>query len=155
MLLRAAFDAAQRVEDEFAATRFAVEHVAAAWGRDADLTLAAQRAQVTGGQLVRAVAAVDVTFALRSFVQFETVLRDYWASGMGRKSRPDMRPLMDSVARHRQMNSDDLAAAHVVRAYRNSIAHGTAAAAASALPLTVSECQSNLGRYLRWLPQQW
>jgi hypothetical protein len=102
MLLRAAFDAAQRVADECNATRFALAHVAAAWGRDADLTLAAQRAEVTGSQLAHAVAAVEVTFALRAFVQFEAVIRDYWASGMGRKSRPDMRPLMDSVARYRQ-----------------------------------------------------
>jgi hypothetical protein len=72
------------------ATRFALEYVAGKWATHADLTLAAKRAGVTDGQLVSAAEVLEVTFALRLFVQFEAVLRDYWMIGLGRKTRPDM-----------------------------------------------------------------
>ena len=138
MPLRAAFDDARRVTAEFNATRFAVEHLLAVWGADAAVTLAAGRANVTAGQLARAAAVVEVTFTLRLFVQFEAVIRDYWRAGMARKTRPDMRPLMDSVARSRRMSDEDLAAAHAVRDYRNRVAH---AGRAGAGPMELNDCE--------------
>ena len=156
MLLRAAFDAAQSVSAQFNATRFALEHAIDAWGSDADLTLAAKRAGVTDGQLVSAADVLELTFALRSFVQFEAVLRDYWAVGLKRKTRPDMRQLMDSVARYRRMSPGDLAAAHLVRIYRNGVAHGSLGPPSpAAVTLRLAACQKGLGRYLRWLPPHW
>ncbi len=151
MLLNTAFDAGERVTAEFTATRFAVDHALTVCGSDARLTLAAGRAGVTDGQLARAAAVVEVTFCLRLFVHFEAVLRDYWATGLGRTTRPDMRPLMDSIARRRRMNNDDLAGAHAVRDYRNAVAHG----GAGTPPVRLADCQRGLGRYLRRLPQRW
>ena len=154
MRLRTAFDDAARVAAEFTATRFAVGYALGVWGSNGDLTVAAGRSAVTVGQLARAAVTLEVTFSLRRFVQFEAVLRDYWRHGMGRNTRPDMRPLMDRIASDRQMNGDDLASAHATREYRNSVVHGSAPVLATSA-LSFDDCQRRLARYLRWLPQQW
>ena len=151
MQLRTAFDDARRIGAEYHATRFAVDHVSVTLGRDGSLAVRADRAGVTATQLARAAAGLERTFTITLFVQFEAVLRDYWVNGLKRSTRPDMRPLMDSIARRRDMNADDLDAAHAVREYRNAVVHGNALV----MLLRLDQCQRGLGRYLRWLPQQW
>jgi hypothetical protein len=62
---------------------------------------------------------------------------------------------MDSVARYRQMSPGDLAAAHLVRTYRNNIAHGALSRPSPAVMLGLPACQRGLCCFLRWLPPQW
>jgi hypothetical protein len=146
-----AFDRFSRPSAELDAAQFALAHVISVWGSDALLACKAQLADVSMTELSRASATLELTFTLRLFAEYEAVLRDYWAVGLGRPSRPDMRVLMDSVGRRRRIAAADLQAAHVVPDYRNAITH----VGPPATLIQLADCQRGLGRYLRWLPQQW
>src|SRR5205809_1963213 len=79
-----------RVRDELAAARFALSTVARAWNQH----LAAVHAQAAGamtiGDVRRCLDHIEMTYIMRLFAAFEAVLRDYWLSGIGRTTEPDL-----------------------------------------------------------------
>jgi hypothetical protein len=147
----AAYNLLARVRDELEAGRFAVSIVLGGIDQDERIAQAAQVYDVTSEELRRCADNLQVTFVLRLFSEFEAVLRDYWKEGLGRSSAPDMRPLMESIARRRAMSQNDLDMAHEVRLYRNVIIHEKMREGG----FDFSECKQRLGMYLRWLPLQW
>ena len=146
-----AFNTLRRLRDEMDAGRFALARALTSWNNDPQFLSAAIFGGITDTELRRCAKNFEVTYVLRLFAEFEAILRHYWASGLHKKSRPDMHPLMDSIAKRRGMNVDDLSGADDVRKYRNDIIHESLRNAR----LSFSECLSALGRYLRWLPLMW
>jgi hypothetical protein len=147
----AAFDTLDRIRDELDAGRFALSRVLADLNNNPDLFMAARANGVSDSELRRCAANLQITFVLRLFAEFEAVLRHYWVHGIGRHTEPEMRALMESIARRRSMNADDLALAHQIREYRNDIIHENLRDARFDFP----QCLRGLGRFLRWLPLQW
>ena len=146
-----AFGRFAKIAAEFEAATFAITYVFGRWNVDPAIAVRARRVEVTATELSRSADTLEVTFALRLSAAFEAVLRKYWASGLGRPTRPDMMPLMDGIARRRRMGATDLQLAHDVRSFRNDAVH----AGGSPVRIPLADCQRNLGRHLRWLPQQW
>ena len=151
MLRSAAYNLLARVRDELEAGRFAVSLVLGGMDQDARIAQAAQVNDVTSDELRRCADNLLITFVLRLFSEFEAVLRDYWKEGLGRSPTPEMRPLMESIARRRAMSQDDLDMAREVRLYRNVIIHEKMRDGG----FDFSECKQRVGMYLRWLPLQW
>ena len=83
-------------------------------------------------------ANLEVTFVLRLFAEFETVLRDFWTVSLNRRTRPEMRRLMNAIARYRALDDADLNAAHAVRQFRSAITHDGVRVAVLAPPAVVS-----------------
>jgi hypothetical protein len=146
-----AFDLFRRVRAELDAARFATTQILADWDQNFNLFNNAKRAGVTDSELRRCAENLEITFVLRLFSEYEAVLRDFWKNGVGKRTRPDMQPLMESIGRRRRMNNDDLASAHEIREYRNEIIHENPRSPR----FHFSECSRALGKYLRWLPQDW
>jgi hypothetical protein len=145
-----AFNMLDRVHDELESARFAIRLVVARW-HDAAILSAARRGTHTRSELHRCLANLEMTYTLRLFAEFESTLRDYWQNGMSRSTEPGMFDLMGSIASNRTMNTDDLAAAHSVREFRNLLVHGNSMNASLDFPT----CLRRLGCYLRWLPLAW
>jgi len=146
-----AFDRFDRASAELDATRFAIAHVVARWTEDPRVFATVREARVTLSELRRAAENLEMTFVLRLFSEFEGVLRDYWANGIGKRTEPEMRPLMNGIAARRHMNAGDLAGAHEIREYRNEIIHE----GLRTPHFDVPECERAIGMYVRWLPLQW
>jgi hypothetical protein len=151
MTRQESFGLLHRVRDELDAGRFALSRALADLYRDADVYAAARANGVTGDELKRCARNLQVTFVLRLFAEFEAILRDFWAKGIGRTSEPDMRPLMESIARRRGMTDGDLTRANEIREYRNRIIHENLRDDRFGFP----ECLRALGLYLKWLPLKW
>src|SRR5579862_5590183 len=118
-----AFNLLRRLRDEFEAGTFAITRVLDDWNSNSDLFVAAHARGVTDEELRRCARNLELTFVLRLFAEFEAILRDYWRRGLNRPTRPDMEPVIESIARRRRMAPIDLANAHEVREYRNDIIH--------------------------------
>jgi hypothetical protein len=146
-----AFNMLRRVRDELDSGRFAIGHALAQWNINATLINAALRGGITESDLQRCATNLEITFVLRLFSEFEATLRDYWLHGLKRRTEPGMFDLMESIARSRTMNDNDLALAHEIRDYRNDVIHESLRDARFDFP----DCLRGLGRYLRWLPLTW
>jgi len=146
-----AFNRLRRVRDEFDAGRFALEHILGQWNSDPSVAIAAQSTGVTAAELRRCARSLELTFVLRLFAEFETILRDFWRNGIGRTTDPEMRQLIESVGRRRNVPPTDLRGAHEIREYRNAIVHDGLRKLRLDLPL----CLKAVGRFLRWAPLEW
>lgn len=147
----AAYDILRRVRDELEAARFALRYVLESRADSPTLDAAATRQGITNDELARCARNLEVTFVLRLFSDFEAILRDYWRTGMGRRTEPEMRRLMDSIAARRVMNADDLRLAHHIREYRNDVIHERLRDPRFDFPT----CARAIGKYLFWLPEEW
>jgi len=145
---RKLFDWIQGVDGEYRVARLAV-------GR-----LREQAAEDPGALADQAVAFADIracrehlegTYTVRLFAEFESGLRDFWRDGRGRRSRPQTRALIDSLAAYQQVDRASLRRVHQVREYRNRIVHEQA----TGPTLSFGECRSYLGRFLSYLPRAW
>jgi hypothetical protein len=148
---REAFGILGRVREELGANRFALYRVLEELDESAGVYRAAMYDGVTRDQLKRCARNQEATFVLRLFAEFEAILRDFWRNGIGKGTEPEMRPLMESIARRRAMNDDDLARAHEVREYRNVIIHENLRDERFDFP----SCRRTLGVFLSWLPLEW
>jgi len=151
MLRIAAFRILARVRDELDAGRFALSATLGGLTRDGEARVAASKAGVTEGELRRCARNLEITFILRFFAEFEGILRDYWGQGLGRMTQPPMSVLMDGIAGHRRMAEADKDLAGDVRRYRNDVIHEDLRDARMDFP----QCARAIGRYLRWLPDDW
>ncbi len=137
-----------RVRDEFEAARLALAY-----------TLAQMQAGVpiNGPQNMAlpemrlSARHLEVTYLLRLYAEYEGILMDYWLGGMRRRTRPQMKVLMDRIASNQTMSAGNLFDAHRVRDFRNDIVHHNVRDPR----LTFRDCASRLGTYLRWLPVRW
>src|SRR5947207_121868 len=92
------------VRAEFDAARAGVEEILARISRGAH---AAIPAATKVADLRQCAQNLEITYILRLFAEFEGVLRDYWIGGRKRKTVPNMRPLMNSIAAYRDIPPDD------------------------------------------------
>jgi hypothetical protein len=150
MLRSAAYDMIERVRDELSAARFSMSIVADNWEEHFPATSRLPN-ELSLTDVKRALDNSELTYILRLFSTFEAILRDFWSHGMGRKTDPDLRPLMDSVAARRHVDAITLADAHAIRVYRNRIMHRNE----SLLEVDFPQASHALGKYLSWLPDRW
>src|SRR5260370_13947840 len=88
------------VEREFLAVRLAMSRLVDATRRDPTLL----RGQVEPRDLGRASEALEGTYLIRMFAEFETGLRLYWDAI--RDSHPQMKDLVDGLAATRKIPDD-------------------------------------------------
>jgi hypothetical protein len=151
MTQAAAFDMLRRVRAELGAGQFALSRVLAQWNNDSEIPMAAKLGGVTETELLRCARNLEITYVLRLFSTFEAILRDYWLIGVGRRTEPEMRRLMNSIAARRGVNADDLALANEIREYRNDIIHENL----NDGRLDFYQCLRGISLFLRWLPVEW
>src|SRR5438477_5339863 len=108
------------VEREHAATRLAVDRLLSAAQHDPTV-LPSEKIRVR--DVRQASARLDGTFIIRLFAEFETGLRLFWPSARATDAPSRARDLLDGVAATQRVPHDDLANAHAVREYRNSLVH--------------------------------
>ena len=95
---------------------------------------------------------LDRTFLFRLVTEFEGALRDYWRNDIGRRTRPDLRPLIDAVASRRGVSSAIREEVHRVREWRNAVVHHDAGGVA---PVPLPEARRALCRFAAHLPPRW
>lgn len=150
MTRAAAFDMLARVRDELDAVAFALGHATEAWGSDPQFLAAARDADFALDDFRRPARSLELTYLLRLFSEFETVVRHFWTTTV-RPTEPGMGPLLDAVAARRPMSNADRDGAHGVRELRNRIIHEGLRELAD----DFADHLAALGRYLRWLPNDW
>jgi hypothetical protein len=145
-----AHDMLARVRREFVVTRYSVEAVEGNWSHHHKAE-AIVRLQLTVGDVRRCLVNIEITYILNLFVTFEAILREYWTSGLGRTTVPEVRSLIESIGARRRIDPPTLAAVHAVRTFRNEIAHRNT----RVLRFDFDRCAKELGKYLSWLPERW
>jgi hypothetical protein len=123
MTLKDAFRQFDEVRDEYRGAGFALRHILRGYQNYPALNEAGSHAQVTLHHLEACEGNLQVTYFVRLFAEFETVLRDYWLNARKRTTAPPMAALMNSVAAYCFINEDDLLNANQVRDYRNQVMH--------------------------------
>jgi len=140
-----------RVRDELESARFALATIARRWDEHLAMAPTPGGRNLSVADIRRCLDNLELTYVSRLFATYESILRDYWLIGIGRTTDPDVKPLMDSIARRRDMEPATLAAAHDVRDFRNKVMHRNV----QALRIDFAQCSKALGRYISWLPVQW
>src|SRR5690349_4913705 len=77
-----------------------------------------KRNGVDANDYKRARSNLDGTFLVRVFAEFESSLRDYWAT-MIRKTNPRTRDLVRGIASRRSVTTEVFARVDQIREYRN------------------------------------
>ena len=95
---------------------------------------------------------LDRTFLFRLVTEFEGALRDFWRNKVGRRTRPDLRPLIDAVASRRNVSPSVREETHRVRAWRNAVVHHDAA---GVTPVSLPAARRALCRFAAHLPPGW
>lgn len=143
MKAHAFFEQIKGAEAEHRVAQVAVASYQAAGGsRPAVLV----RDGVEPEQIARCRVRLEGTYVVRVFAEFEAALRDAWARV--RTTRPDMKPLIDSVAGRWSIPTDVTDHVHAVRDLRNDLVHS----AGPAVGLTLAECRSRLCTFLGYIP---
>ena len=93
---------------------------------------------------------LENTYLVRMFAVFEEALRDI-RRVVYQKPGPVLTfVLLNQCASRQKVKSDDLAAAHRVRDFRNTIVHG-----GNATPVTVPQARAWLCTFFGSMPKQW
>lgn len=104
---------------------------------------------VSPADISGAINDLEATYLVRLCAEFEDRLRQFWTTKV-KPTKPPMEVLLDRVAARTFVRSPELANAHRVRTYRNSLVHGGVADA-----VTLREARSYLCKYLENLPREW
>lgn len=147
----AAFRMLSRVRDEMEAARFALSVVLRNWDRHMAATPAPSGTALSHEDLRRRLENLEVTYILRLFGMWEAVLRDYWLNGLGRPSRPDLKPLVESLAGRRTVDSATVATVHDLRDFRNEIVHENL----RVLRYDYSQVAKGFSKFVAYLPPNW
>src|SRR5437588_7976763 len=151
MTLEEAFGRLASVREELQASTFAVGYVIRSAARDPTI-LDTGRQRVKLSQLRRCANHLSLTYVVRLFAEFETILRDYLAAArQGVRRRTSMETLMDRIAAIRTIPPNVRLAAHEVRQYRNAVLHHRAIFDA----VTFDQCKTKLSHFLSYLPPKW
>jgi hypothetical protein len=151
MTRSAAYNMLARVRDELEAARYALSTIARTWDEHLTAAPAPGGRSLSAGDVRRCLENLELTYILRLFAAYEALLRDFWLTGVGRATEPELKPLMDSIARRRNMDAKTLMSAHDVRDFRNKIMHRNV----HSLRFDFGECAKILGTYVSWLPTAW
>ena len=108
---------------------------------------------LNAADLAAARSHLDRTFLLRMVTEFEAALRDYWRGGVGRRSEPQLKTLIDGVASRRKLPTGLLADVHAVRERRNALVHRDGPPPAGGA--TPAADRRTLNRFLAALPPRW
>lgn len=151
MLRSAAYDLLLRVRDELEAARFALTVVLRDWHVHLGTAPSSAGRALSHGDLRRCLDNVEITYILRLFGTWEAILRDYWLNGVARRTDPDLRPLVDSLAGRRHVDPGTLATVHDLRGFRNEIVHENL----QVLRYDYGQVARGLARFISYLPQDW
>jgi hypothetical protein len=135
------------VEREHAAVQLATSRLLEAGRRDPTLL----KAEVKYRDIVEAEKALEGTYIIRLFAEFETGLRQFWESV--RDTHPRTRDLLEGIAATRAIPDQQLSDAHEVRECRNSLVHEREDEEAEPIPIAVA--RGYLCRFFSFLPYQW
>jgi hypothetical protein len=109
---------------------------------------------LTGGMTYRDVVdaskALEGTYIIRLFAEFETGLRLFWETV--RDTNPRTRDLLDGLAAMRDIPDGQCDNAHLVREYRNSLVHEREEAVE---PIPIAAARGFLCRFFSFLPPKW
>ena len=107
---------------------------------------------VSPSDVRRASEHLEGTYLVRLFAEFETILRLYWSAVRGTSPPNRTRDLLDGIAAHRRIPSNQIANAHAVREYRNALVHQSDA---ETTLIPISTARAILCRFLSFLPPTW
>jgi hypothetical protein len=93
---------------------------------------------------------LENTYLVRMFAVFEEALREVRRTVYGKSGPILTYVLLNQCATRQKIKSDELAAAHRVRDFRNTIVHG-----GSATPVTVPQARAWLCTFFGSMPKQW
>ena len=128
------------------------EHAASKIAMDRFRSQAAQGPTLLRGvgfpDIGRASEELEGTYVIRLFAEFETALRTYWNTY--RPTEPPSRAidLMNGVASTARIDPLPLDAAHVVRRFRNVLAHNREE---PAVTVAIADVRHRLNKYLGYL----
>ncbi|MCI0464288.1 MAG: hypothetical protein L0Z62_45720 [Gemmataceae bacterium] len=134
------------VERQYAAVQLATSRLLDAGRRDPTLL----KGNVEYRHLVEAEKALEGTYLIRLFAEFETGLRLFWDTVRDTNSRT--RDLLDGVAALRVIPDEQRNNAHEVRAYRNSLVHEREE---EVEPIPIAVARGYLCRFFSFLPYEW
>ena len=136
------------VEKEYYAARFAVDRLLAQVQRDPTILTA----NLEVGHIRNTSRALEATYLMRLFAEFESGVRLYYR--LVRKRRPPSKTedLLNSVAARHGIPHEQLQNAHRVRDYRNTLVHERSEIIEA---MTINEARGHLCRYLKYLPPHW
>lgn len=100
--------------------------------------------------LRNAVENLEGTYLVRLFAEFESGLRNWYATLKG--TVPPARDLIDAIATRRKIPDEDRDEVHEVREYRNALVHETDSEA-EAVPL--ADARHRLCTFFARLPEKW
>jgi hypothetical protein len=86
---------------------------------------------------------------VRLFAVFEEGLRDIWVTAFGKTTNPKTFDLLQGCGARQHVKHDDIANAHLVRAYRNRIVHG-----GDADSIGLPEARAYFCTFFGWMPKQ-
>lgn len=151
MTRSAAYQTLLRVRDEMGAARFALSVVLRDWHLHLAAAPSPSGRALSHGDLRRCRDNLEITYILRLFGTWEAILRDYWLHGLGRRTDPDLRPLIDSLATRHGVAPATLAAVHDLRTFRNEIVHENL----QVLRYDYSQAAKGLSTFVSYLPPNW
>ena len=136
------------VEREYQAARFAVDRALQQINEDHNLLTGDLRVR----ELERASEWLEDTYLLRLFAEFESGLRVFFQRIRHRRGPSRTEDLMNSIAAMRSIQGAQLASAHRVREYRNSLIHERDQPVD---PLSIVDARRYLFHYFSFLPLHW
>lgn len=134
------------VERQHVAAQLATARLLDAGKRDPTIL----KGGVTYRDVLDASHALEGTYIIRLFAEFETGLRLFWDSV--RDSNPRTRDLLEGIAAMRSIPEEQRDNAHLVREYRNSLVHEREEEG-EAIPIATA--RGYLCRFFSYLPPKW
>ena len=101
--------------------------------------------------VVNASKALEGTYIVRLFAEFETGLRQFWETIS--KTHPKTKDLLDGLAARCKIGDDQRDHAHLVREYRNSLVHEREDEEVDMIP--IAEARGYLCTFFSFLPREW
>jgi hypothetical protein len=99
---------------------------------------------------------LETTYIVRLFSEFETGLRDYWETYLGKPTEPTAYQLVCQAIPNQRFPQDTIDKADEVRKYRNFLVHDPGAnPPADVAVFTVKEVKRHLAAYFALLDAQW
>jgi hypothetical protein len=135
------------VEREYQAVRLAIDYFHVAVRRNPLLL----KGDVRPRDIGIASNQLEGTYVMRIFAQFETGLREYWATV--RKTHPKVEALLNNLARDFKIPFDYLEKTHAVRKFRNYLVHERDVEAV--VPIPITDVRSALQIFFKYLPPEW
>jgi hypothetical protein len=135
------------VDREYAAVQLATSRLLAEGRRDPTVL----EGGVQHRDVVSASRALQGTYVIRLFAEFETGLRQYWETVSN--THPRTRDLLDGLAARCRIGDDQRDNAHLVREYRNSLVHERGDEDVE--PIPIATARGHLCRFFSFLPPQW